>query len=87
MVGLRRARGVRRRELRAAIDARRRRDNQQVLVETDGEPRLPLRVGEARQRLGADALLREFRFETGAPRQQVGDAARRRVEPVISPAK
>ena len=75
VVGLRGSRGVRWRKGRAAVDTLGRSDDQQVFVEGDGEPCLPLRVAEARERLARNALLRQLGFEAGPSREQVVDAA------------
>ncbi len=78
MFRLRSARRVCRREGRAAINALSRRDDQQVSVEADSEPRLPLRVGEVCERFTRNTLLRQFGFETVSPFEQVLNATRRR---------
>ncbi len=78
---MRLARNVRRRAVRFALAVLRTRDDQEVLVEADGEPRLPLSVGEVLQRVAAEALLGEPRRQVGAPPQQIVHAAWVRREP------
>ena len=90
MFRLRRARNVRRGVGPAAIGAWRRRDDQQVFVETDGEPRLPLGIGEARQGLHASdpssaSLVSEEQGLAASTSHRRCSASR--VEPVMSPAK